>query len=533
MAALLPTLLLAAQLIQLPSAAAAQAASRAQSGARAQAPAQAPQPAPRAVAGVIDVTAFGADPTGLSDSTTALQAALDAAAGYAKASEAAPPVGGQGGVELIATPVVVFPSGTYAISSVLNLSRADGYDRDVGPRSWAAGKVQAVLQGEAMATIVQTSPGSSIVFSDQAWAVTITGLKLVGGGDQLVLGNNNTDRGAIRITGCKFDGATGAAIRTLGPSCAGPSCPAPAFVGSFSTQLVVRDCVFEGCDQALVAWSDWGVLADSWITTSPTMADKAVVENHGRLKVSNILGVPRNLPSSCPPNSTRQRWFDNYSHRVDGGMLTIRNFRFGGEAMGITAVVNWAPFICAEVVSALETELCGRVATSGGAPLPPRMRGAEGSSIIIESSEFGGGCGTGGCCGKIAGADIVLNELPSQMVVRDSWAQSLVQGAKLFAVGAAVDLAGAYARGADTVHKARPTYSIEMNDDRFDAAAINLPTPLRAYLSPRSDRLELAAPPATGSWKRGSTVWSSNSTGPLYWACVEAGWPGRWAPVLL
>ena len=76
-----------------------------------------------------------------------------------------------------------------------------------------------------------------------------TRLKLVGGGDQLVLGNNNTDRGAIRIVGCKFDGATGAAIRHMGPSCVEPSCPAPAFVGSFSTQLVVKDCVFQYCDQ--------------------------------------------------------------------------------------------------------------------------------------------------------------------------------------------------------------------------------------------------------------------------------------------
>ena len=67
-------------------------------------------------------------------------------------------------------------------------------------------------------------------------------------------------------------------------------------------------------------------------------------------------------------------------------------------------------------------------------------------------------CGTGGCCGKIAGADIVLNELPSQLVIRDSWAQSLIQGAALFHVPEAVDLTGAYARGADTVSKARVRY---------------------------------------------------------------------------
>ena len=41
----------------------------------------------------------------------------------------------------------------------------------------------------------------------------------------------------------------------------------------------------------------------------------------------------------------------------------------------------------------------------------------------------------------------------------------------------------------------QPAYSIEMNDGRFDVGAINLPTPLRAYLSPRSDRVELASKP--------------------------------------
>lgn len=239
--------------------------------------------------------------------------------------------------------------------------------------------------------------------------------------------------------------------------------------------------------------------------------------------------APATLPP--PPKRTCCR-FDNYSHRVDGGMLTIRNFRFGGEFMGITAVVNWAPYICEEVQSALETELCGRVPTSGAAPLPPHMRGAEGSSIIIESSEFGGGCSAGGCCGKIAGADIVLNELPSQLVIRDGWAQSLIQGAKLFHIPNTIDLAGAYGRGADTVSKARPAYSIEVNDGRFDVSALNLPEPLRAYLSPRSDRIPAAAAPATGSWARGSMVWSSNSTGgPLGWVCTQAGWPGEWSPV--
>ena len=71
------------------------------------------------------------------------------------------------------------------------------------------------------------------------------------------------------------------------------------------------------------------MLSDSWIVTSPGMTDKAAVENHGRLHVHNILGNPEATARSCPTNASRARWFDNYSHRVDGGMLTITNFRFG------------------------------------------------------------------------------------------------------------------------------------------------------------------------------------------------------------
>lgn len=119
-------------------------------------------------------------------------------------------------------------------------------------------------------------------------------------------------------------------------------------------------------------------------------------------------------------------------------MLTISNFRFGGEARGpsdcvplpallktlrecsllrshmrhpgITAIVNHAPYFCEEVSSALESQLCGRVNRSLPSSQPSfssGMRGAEGSSIIIESSEFGGGCGNSSdptaCCAKING----------------------------------------------------------------------------------------------------------------------------------
>ena len=176
----------------------------------------------------------------------------------------------------------------------------------------------------------------------------------------------------------------------------------------------MRDCVFHENYQALVVWSDWGSFSDSWISTSATMRNKSVVENHDKLFVQNILGVPTNPGET---NATLMSWFSNYAHRVDGGTLHIRNMRFGGEGGGLTAVVNYAPFSCFEQMSKLETEMCGRVPHSG--PLPPHMRGAAGSSIIIEGSSIDGGVRA-----LLGAASVLLREVPAQLIIRDNWVQS-------------------------------------------------------------------------------------------------------------
>ena len=123
-------------------------------------------------------------------------------------------------------------------------------------------------------------------------------------------------------------------------------------MGSFSSQVIIRDCEFHKCMQALVVWSDWASFSDSWITAHENMTDMAVIANHDKIMISNILGVPQNRKKT---NATRQRWIDNYSHRVDGGTVHVRDVRFGGESGGITALVNFAPFVCQEIMSKLET----------------------------------------------------------------------------------------------------------------------------------------------------------------------------------
>ena len=141
--------------------------------------------------------------------------------------------------------------------------------------------------------------------------------------------------------------------------------------------------------------------------------------------------------------------------------------RFGGEAGGITAVVNYAPFACQEVSSQLETEMCGRVNRSG--PVPNSgMRGAGGSSVIIEGSVIAG-AGSGPESGKLYEADVVLEEVPAQLVLRDNWVQSAADDAKygtqahyrLVQVVPEIDLDGPYLRlASNDALRARPTFEI-------------------------------------------------------------------------
>ena len=91
---------------------------------------------------------------------------------------------------------------------------------------------------------------------------------------------------------------------------------------------------------------------------------------------------------------------------------------------GFLAVKNFAPYICHEVMGpkapdGYQYEYCGRVNRSG-APLPTKMRGCGGSSIILES------CAFSGSYGHSHQAEVYLVEIPAQLVIRDSWMEAEV-----------------------------------------------------------------------------------------------------------
>lgn len=272
------------------------------------------------------MTAFGADPTGTKDSTSSIQSAFNAAT-LAMAQ------GGNLKFGRIWEPEVRFPSGHYRISDTINITgvppnTTKGICGDrANDTTWCM-LVSLRVTGEGVATVEQLMPHRDIFSGATTTRLTFSFMSLVGGRHQLHVGNNNTDQSFIKISDCSFAFAGGTAIRIVGPSCNDPSCPEPhPLVGSFSSQVVIRDCAFKRNIQALVVWSDWASFSDSWITTSCNMSDQAVIENHDKLFISNILGVPQNRVSEH--NKTRIGTVRVQIIRLAGSDLTEISLFYG------------------------------------------------------------------------------------------------------------------------------------------------------------------------------------------------------------
>lgn len=241
----------------------------------------------------IDVKQFGAKGDGVTDDTAAIQAALNAAGKQRLSGQA-------DGLYFNAQPAVFFPNGNYVISDVLK------------PAS-------ELILGEGGAYIVQKDKSKDIMFFNYLWEGSVEGVNFVGGRNQVSIGNGNIDMGHVTISKCKFVRAGGVAAETR--------------LGSNSTFFIIRDCVFQYCEQAVISNCDKTTIADCWIETSPKMANKAVIVNaHGIMSVDRMLGVPL-------VESAGQRWIDNVK-----GTVFCNECRFGGEGGGFTPVWNFSKF---------------------------------------------------------------------------------------------------------------------------------------------------------------------------------------------
>ena len=202
-------------------------------------------------------------------------------------------------------PEIVFPAGRYLISDSINCA-------------------MGIIRGEGGVAILQSDPTKKIFYTDWAWRSTFSGLTFVNGTMHLDLGNPNSDSGMILIQQCRFDCASELAINIQ--------------KGSSSTIVNIKDCVFVENEQAIIARSDQTLVRDCSISSSSTMANKAVIENRAsaRFSMENVVLIPQGAGAD-------RRWIDNYA------MLACRNVDFGKDPKnpdsgGFTPVVNFTKF---------------------------------------------------------------------------------------------------------------------------------------------------------------------------------------------
>jgi hypothetical protein len=456
---------------------------------------------PVATPGIYNVLRYGADSSGHSDSTAAIQAAVHDAMDHASNH---------------AQSEVLFPSGTYKISATVNIT-ALNHTQSSG----------VTLRGIGVAVIQMENDkceDCDIFYGDGLWRFEISHLWMQNGKDHLNIGNHNINQGFFLIHDCSFWNASGVAINTMNANQTG------AMGGSASTQVVVRDCKFNECNQVFVNNCDWSTMEQCWIEASCSTGARGVIENHDKLFLRDILGVPCNKKGNAaqPHIPSETYWIGNH------GFTHAHNFRFGGEMGGFLPVMNFAPFMCHEVLGpkaadGFQYEYCGLVNKSGE-PLPTKMRSSPSSSIILESCLFAGSWG------HAYGSEVFLMEIPAQLVIRDSWMDAERDNASnvVVKVDSAINLDGPYLNNsfASTMR-----LDISANNWGLQPRQTALPEQLRPHQVGR--RVEGDSAPVSGLWAAGSTVWNAavatqgnlSEGQPVGWYCTSSGTPGKWKPI--
>ena len=313
---------------------------------------------------------------------------------------------------LVGGPDLCFAPGDYKITRTIELS----------PRVDSAGTLAAPpnVRGLGKVNVRLNSTTVDMFSAISAFWWQFTGMSMVGGRVQLLIGNNNSDQGQLLVSDCAFQESSGAAVHMLPPAGALtgfenathpnglPIFPPPAgqtgWRGGYSTQLTLKDSKFIECNQVLVNWGDWTSVQDIWVTTSPTMTpNTAVFENWDRLFVKRVLAVAGTHYEA----SQKVAWFHNHAYRLSGGWLHMEEFRFSDDGgCSLLNIVNFAPLLCVPQRNPYDSNvLC---ATPEPGPLPKNITWGQ-SSIIVEG---------GYLCGIPVA--ILLEQIPSQLVLRDT-----------------------------------------------------------------------------------------------------------------
>lgn len=276
----------------------------------------------------INVLDFGADPTGVADSFSAIQAAFNLQGTLQQSIQTST------GLYLGTTPAVHFPKGKYVISATIN---------GISDYAIITGE-EAIIQ---KATVFSGTVGFQMVGT--AWRIYMEGLQFSGFQTGVYLDNNNQNSGMIVIKNCGFFDCSYRAL----------------WLDVSSSNTVVENCLWRSNRyDVYIESGDVVTINGGWISRKDDMIvdnyDGCIINYSNRLIIRNLICVP-----SGSETVTEPAWIKNFfSVDCDG-------VRFGGESGGLTAINNFsdaAPFGTQGNKSEVLVRNCDLYSGTGGKP---------------------------------------------------------------------------------------------------------------------------------------------------------------------
>ena len=234
-----------------------------------------------------------------------------------------------------AYPEIIFPPGNYLISR---------------PVVIAANKnaMSLSVRGEGKVTITQINPDKDIFYIHYGYHQAIENIVFTGGKIQIKFFSRNINRAQLLIKNCRFVDASSYAIddslkgvhhskivdpyviewKNSLPYATEVNVDALPDVFFTSTILHIDACEFINCMKVARACSDWGIISNSKITTSPAMKGAAIY-SRGVLKIKN---------TSCfakIKDGNNQRFVDN----INAGVM-LQNVTIDTDGAGICPIYN-------------------------------------------------------------------------------------------------------------------------------------------------------------------------------------------------
>ena len=346
----------------------------------------------------------------------------------------------------------------------------------------AVGPYANVITGSE-AIIEQTDEAKNIFNFQNAYMIRISGLRFIGGYNQISLRQGRVDTLMYQIDHCEFEFARSYAIETT---------PVPP-ADHLSAVLTIDHCKFFLPWAVLNNRCDYAAVNNCWVTVNSDYTPQftAIFVNgscnsktNGRLHFCNMFGVPGfSSGSHC-------RWIDNY------GSVFVDDSRFGGEGAGMPIVYHYAK----------------HWNRNGSWPRPP-------TSVVIRNSWVFTGYND-----PNAAALNLQTEVPVVFIYEGNFGPANASDNPIIVNGAVPDL--------DEYIKKFPHNYFRFVIEPNEMTVHNLPEPLKALVNFIENEKVATSPPTTGMWERGQHLWNKEPTpgGIIGWVCVTSGSPGTWKP---